>query len=148
MNEIVETITLTIDDMKKGVLDIIKDIKRESFVNRVEERKSQIYGLLGFFNNSELNNWYYNEVAPQIDKFIITINQNLSKVKILEGMFNYLKNYQDIDEVNKWFDKAYDKAFLDSCSDKLDFQCCVMQREEEWKELLNDFCAIVNEVIE
>ena len=148
MSETATTITLTIDDMKKGILDIIKDMKTESFINRVTERKSYIYGLLDFFNNSELTNWYYNEISPQIDKFITTIKQNLSKVKILEGMFNYLKNYQDIDEVNKWFDKAYDKAFLESCADELDFQHCVMQHKEEWKELLNDFCLIINEVID
>lgn len=148
MNEIATTVSLTINDMKKGILDIVKDIKREPFINRVIEKKSQIFGLLDFFNNSELDDWYYNEISPQIDNFIITIKQNLSKVKILEGMFNYLKNYQDIDKVNEWFDKAYDKAFLGSYSDELDFQCCVMQRKEEWKELLNDFCTIVNEVIE
>ena len=141
-------IALTIDDMKKGILDIVKDIKTESFIDRVAAKKIQIYGLLKFFNNSELRDWYYNEVSPQIDEYIITIEQNLSKVKILEGMFNYLKNYQSIDEVNKWFNKAYDEAFLDSCADELDFQCCVMQKKEAWKELLNDFCLIINEVIE
>jgi hypothetical protein len=142
------TITLTIDDMKKGILNIVEDIKTESFINRIAEKRCHIYGLLEFFNNSELRDWYYNEISPQIDKFIITIKQNLSKVKILEGMFNYLKNYQDIDEVKKWFDKAYDKAFLNSCPDELDFQCSVMQYKEAWKELLNDFCSIINKVIE
>lgn len=142
------TITLTIDDMKKGILNIVEDIKTESFIDRIAGKRCHIYGLLEFFNNSELRDWYYNEISPQIDKFIITIKQNLSKVKILEGMFNYLKNYQNIDEVKKWFDKAYDKAFLDSCPDELDFQCSVMQHKEEWKELLNDFCSIINEIIE
>lgn len=147
MSEIATTITLTIDDMKKGILNIVEDMKTESFTDRIAKKRNHIYGLLNFFNNSELRDWYYNEISPQINNLIITIKQNLPKVKILEGMFNYLKNYQDIDEVNKWFDKAYDKAFLDSCPDELDFQCSVMQHKEGWKELLNDFCSIINEVI-
>ena len=78
------TITLTIDDIKKEILDIIEDIKAESFIDRIAEKRCHIYGLLEFFNNSELRGWYYNEISPQIDKFITTIKQNLSKVKILE----------------------------------------------------------------
>ena len=148
--------TITLEQVKEAIIKEVEDLKTTpllSLSNRqVMSTRDKIWNKVNLFSDepmerNELKDWVFNNITPQIDEIFYSINMVKIKRKILDDIYTFVMNVDNEDE-KIWddIDNWLTKCGLEEDATKFDFENFVVHNPDLWKELINDFCAIINKI--